>query len=137
MDKEQIRQKRCEEERARLLLGKTCQARLAERETALRIGPTASHRFDIYEPKRFIGGISTSPWIVGHSSNNTGGQDRVSTELLWLSLWEGDERRVMVLTNREMATRTFERWEGCPFRHPIDIIFCDLCKETLETIGSL
>ena len=44
------------------------------------------HEFDLYEEGKVIGGISTSPWKTSNNNNNIGGQDRVSTELLWLIL---------------------------------------------------
>jgi hypothetical protein len=56
------------------------------------------HEFDIYVQGSLIGGVSTSPLKVGAGNSNTGGCDRASSELLWLSLWPGDERRIHVLT---------------------------------------
>lgn len=53
----------------------------------IRIGSKgASHEFDLYECSKVIGGITTSPWKNRTGSSNTGGQDRASTELLWLAL---------------------------------------------------
>lgn len=103
------------------------------------VGQGAKHEFDLYEPNKVIGGISTSPWTnkTSRRSTNTGGQDRVSTELLWLTLCPGDERRVMVLTDEDMAERLFERWQGCAFPHRIQIIFCNLSENRLQRVGVL
>jgi len=90
-------------------------------------GSKTNHEFDIYEKGKVIGGISTSPWKNRTGTNNSGGQDRVATELLWLSLWQGQERRVMILSNNEMASRLLMRWEGCswPTRWPVPV--CHRC----------
>ena len=85
----------------------------------------AKHEFDLYDAGKLIGGITTSPWKNKTGSNNTGGQDRVSTELLWLSLWEGNEKRVVVLTDREMAEKIIARFSGCAFPQKVEIILFD------------
>ena len=56
------------------------------RKETLPIGDQdAKHEFDLYETGKVIGGISTSPWKTSKNCyNNTGGQDRISAELLWL-----------------------------------------------------
>ena len=108
------------------------------RKTVVDVGQKgARHEFDIYSPDKFIGGISTSPWTnkTPRHSSNSGGQDRVSTELLWLNLWEGKERRIVVLTDREMAERLYKKWRGCAFSYPIGIIHYE--SGNFETIGTL
>jgi len=67
----------------------------------------------------------------------TGGQDRASTELLWLTLWNGNERRVMILTNREMADKLYKRWKGCPFPKRSEIIHCNLPQREFDIVGML
>ena len=137
MDKLQIERKRQAERDARRLFNKKYRAKTEEKEIELPVGLNAKHKFDIYEYGKFIGGITTSPWKNKTGSNNTGGQDRASTELLWLTLWEGKERRVMVLTDREMADRLWKRWRGCAFSHQIEIIHYNSSKEHFETVGIL
>jgi hypothetical protein len=95
----------------------------------------AKHEFDLYDAGKLIGGINTSPWKNKTGSNNTGGQDRVSTELLWLSLWEGKEKRVVVLTDREMAERIISRFSGCAFPNKIEIILYDHNSQDFIFIG--
>jgi len=97
----------------------------------------AAHEFDLYESGRIIGGISTSPWFNATRSNNTGGQDRAATELLWLSLWQGKEKRVHVLTDREMSVRLFKRFSGACFPHQIEIQHFDITTKTFNIIGTL
>jgi hypothetical protein len=113
------------------------QYQLTARKVILAVGGNAGHEFDLYERARVIGGITTSPWMNKTGSSNTGGQDRASTELLWLSLWPGKELRVMILTDREMADKLFKRWYGCIFPYPIKIIHCELPKRRFEDIGML
>src|ERR1700722_19599725 len=94
------------EEKVRRLFNK--QLGYAAAKKRLPIGDaTRKHESDIYEPRRGIGGIKTSPWKNRSGTNNTGGQDRAAAELLWLNLWDGNERRVHVLTILEMANETF------------------------------
>ena len=97
----------------------------------------ASHEFDLCESDKVIGGITTSPWKNKTGSPNTGGQDRASTELLWLTLWNGNERRVMLLTDREMADKLYKRWKGCPFPKRIEIIYCNLSQRKFDMVGTL
>jgi len=137
MNSEQRERKRQAEKEVRYLFSKKYQAKIEENETQLQVAKKAKHKFDIYEGGKFIGGITTSPWKNSTGSNNTGGQDRASTELLWLSLWQGRERRVMILTDREMANKLFNRWESCPFPHKIEIIYCNLSEKRLEKSGVL
>ena len=82
------------------------------------------HEFDLYEINKIIGGVNSSPWLNQTGSNNTGGQDRAATELLWLSLWQGSEKRVLVLTDKNMALNLFKKFSGC--NSPIKLKFYTL-----------
>ena len=93
------------------------------------------HEFDVFQSNKIIGGITTSPWFNSTGSNNTGGQDRVAAELLWLSLWQGQERRVMILSDETMADRICKKYQGCEFKHLIEIIYYDKDKKTLTEKG--
>lgn len=106
--------------------------------TKLRIGQNrTAHEFDLYDPNKVIGGITTSPWKNRSGSSNSGGQDRASAELLWLTLWEGDERRVMILSDKDMADRLLKRFQGCYFHHNIEIIHYDSSLREFEELGKL
>ncbi|TGK12924.1 hypothetical protein [Leptospira stimsonii] len=97
------------------------------------LAPNASaspHEFDIYNKGKFIGGINTSKRLTSSGNNNTGGQDRVSSEIFWLSLWEGDERRVLILTDLAMQKYIQEKYEGWKFPHKIEVYYFD--EESLE-----
>ena len=134
-NRQQIELKRNIEKQVRLHVN--AQYKVDAQKKRLLVGQKARHEFDLYDPNKVIGGISTSPWQCSTGSNNSGGQDRVSAELLWLSVWEGNERRIMVLTNHEMATNLFDRWEGCKFVHPIEIIYYNSSQKSFEPIGKL
>lgn len=97
----------------------------------------AKHEFDLYEPGKVIGGVTTSPWTNKTGSTNTGGQDRAAAELLWLSLWGGEERRILIVTDPEMARRLLERFGGCPFPKPIEILQYNNHKKQLVEVGRL
>jgi len=138
LNKEQIEYKRKMESEITTLFNKRNQVNA--KKTSLKVGQQgASHEFDLYVPKKFIGGISTSAWTnkTPRRTTNTGGQDRVSTELLWLSVWEGTERRIIILTDREMTEKLFRRWHGCAFPYKIEIIHYDESTKLFETVRVL
>jgi hypothetical protein len=97
------------------------------------------HEFDIYQPGKVIGGISTSPWTnrTEGKTGNTGGQDRAAAELLWLTIWVGEEKRCHVLTDLEMAKRTFERFQYGNFQQEITIYHCNRDEKLFTEIGIL
>ena len=97
----------------------------------------ATHEFDLFEKGRIVGGISTSPWFNKTGSNNTGGQDRAAAELFWLSLWNGAEKRMHILTDNEMAIRLYKRFRGVPLIAEIEIIHFDLNRSLFTSIGTL
>ena len=106
--------------------------------SALSVGSgNVSHEFDLYEANKVIGGISTSPWFNKSGSNNTGGQDRVSSEILWLTLYPGREQRVLILSDKERFNRLKSKYSGCKFNYPIDIYYYDDEKCTIENNYSL
>ena len=109
----------------------------AQKET-LRVGNgNTCHEFDLYENNKVIGGISTSPWLNKSCTNNTGGQDRAATELLWLSLWKGPEKRVHILTDKEMANRLFNRFSGASFPYEIEIQHFNAKSKYFRVVGTL
>jgi hypothetical protein len=135
MNTQEILNKRKIEEEVRSLFNGQNQIRAKKK---IEVGQhRVRHEFDLYDANEVIGGITTSPWKNKTGSYNTAGQDRASTELLWLSLWEGNEHRVMILTDKEMADKLFKRWHGCPFLHRIEIIYCNLVDKRFEKVGIL
>ena len=97
----------------------------------------AKHEFDLYEKGKVIGGISTSPWTNKTVTNNTSGQDRVSTELLWLTLWHGNEKRVLILTDHDMSKKIHKKFLGTPFPKKVYIFHFDLKNQSFKEIGEL
>lgn len=97
----------------------------------------AKHEFDLYEKGKVIGGISTIPWTnkTKKKSNNTAGQDRVSTELLWLSLWPGNEKRVLILKDLEMSEKIHKKFMGTPFAKKVCIFHFE--NKSCKKIGEL
>jgi|GEM_PF-2704367 len=95
------------------------------------------HEFDLCEPGKVIGGISSSPWCNNSGTANTAGRDRAVAELLWLSLWGGSEKRVHILTNREMAKGLFDRFQGVGFPHSIEILYFSMKTKRFTSVGSL
>lgn len=101
-------------------------------------GGQARHEFDMYHAGQLVGGISTSPWRnEGRRTCNTAGQDRASTELFWLSLWDGPERRVHVLTDEEMAEKLYRRYRDIPMRVTIELHYYSLPGATCSLVGTL
>ncbi len=111
--------------------------RLDARKAEPIVGRGNRHEFDIFQVGKVIGGISTSAWKNRTGTNNTAGQDRIAAELLWLTLWPGPERRVMILTSREMTDRLLKRWQGCSFPQPIEILHFDLSNKIFQRQGVL
>ncbi|EMO12127.1 hypothetical protein LEP1GSC165_3959 [Leptospira santarosai str. CBC523] len=95
---------------------------------------TASkHEFDIYEKGKYIGGINSSKRLTSTGNNNTGGQDRVSSEILWLSLWKGKEKRILILTDLGMQEYIRKKYKDWEFPYNIEVICFD--EQTLCIVG--
>jgi hypothetical protein len=104
----------------------------------IRLGKAgAIHEFDIYSANVVIGGVSTSPLTIGQNNRNTGGTDRASRELLWLSLWPGNETRVHVLTDRALAQWLYAQFRGVAFPYAITIYHYDLASDVLNQVGTM
>ena len=98
---------------------------------------STKHEYDIYEKNKIIAGVSTSPWKNKSGTNNTGGQDRASTELLWLSLWNGNEKRWHILTDKEMSEKLFKKFKGTPFRQKVSIYNFNIKNNKFTLIGTI
>ena len=95
------------------------------------------HEFDIYDQNVIIGGVSTSKYIVGKGSINTGGKDRAASELLWLSLWQGSEQRMHVLTCEKMASWLCKKYSGGKFPFSIIIYHYNILTKIVTEIDQL
>ena len=80
----------------------------------------AQHEFDIYQEGLVVGGISTSPWLnrTLKRTHNSGGQDRVTAELLWLYLCDSCKRKILILKEKDMADGIYRRFGGNRFFAP-------------------
>jgi hypothetical protein len=102
----------------------------------IMLGGQACHEFDMVDLGIVIGGITMLPWRY-KGSNNTAGQDRVGLELHWLDHWNGPERRVLVLTDEEMAIKLPRRFQGLWFRAPLEILHYSTSTKAFSLISTL
>jgi hypothetical protein len=112
--------------------------RQAKKERLL-LGSGARHEYDIFERGYVIGGVTTSPWTnkTAKCTQNTGGKDRASAELLWLTLWEGRENRIIIFSDKEMAEKLYKIWSGCHFPNRIEFIHYSIKENKFDKIGTL
>jgi len=92
------------------------------------------HEFDLYQEGLIVGGISTSPWLnrTPKRTNNTGGQDRVAAELLWLHLCSSAKRKVLILKEKDMADGINNRFGNTGFFTPaVEVWLYDPAAETI------
>lgn len=89
------------------------------RKSVVSIG-RVQHEFDLYEEGTVAGGISTSSWLnrTAKRTNNSGGQDRVAAELLWLHLCNFAKRKVLILKEKDMADGINRRFGRSGFFSP-------------------
>jgi hypothetical protein len=93
-----------------------------------------SHEFDIFSKGVGIGGVRTSPYPYYTNGNNmnTGGCDRAASEILWLSLGQGSEKRVHVFTDWDMSQWIIKRYQGPPFPFDKAIYHYDQERDQLK-----
>jgi hypothetical protein len=96
-----------------------------------------SHEFDIFSKGVVIGGVRTSPYYTNGHNMNTGGCDRAASEILWLSLGQGSEKRVHVFTDWDMSQWIIKRYQGLPFPFDIAIYHYDQERDQLKEVGHL
>lgn len=95
------------------------------------------HEFDVFDEGIVIGGVSTGTFRTSTGKTNTASRDRAAAELLWLSLWQGDETRVHLMTDRPLADWVYQRFGRAPFPCTIDIYHYCQVSSALELIGSV
>ena len=96
-----------------------------------------NYEFDIYSDGVLVGGVSTGTLKTSGGNANTGSCDRACSELLWLSLWQGCETRIHVLTDRPLAEWLVRRFTGAVFPHSITVFHYDCSGNGLLQIGIL
>ncbi|NWF77939.1 MAG: hypothetical protein HXY36_05040 [Chloroflexi bacterium] len=98
------------------------------------------HEFDLYEQGVVVGGISTSPWLnrTPKRTSNSGGQNRVAAELLWLHFCRSAKRKVLILKEKDMADGINNRFGGNGFFSPaIEVWLYDPTADTIAHYSDL
>ncbi len=100
-------------------------------------GRAARHPFSLFDPARVIGAIVAAPWRdrALQEQSSSPGQDRATAELLWLTLWEGPERRVLVVTDLDMAQGLITRFHGCYVPAQVDVLHFDSAARSFYLAG--
>lgn len=98
-------------------------------------GPT--HEFDIYDSGKVVGGITTGTHKTSAAKANTGTCDRACAELLWLSIWPGEELRIHVFTDKPLAEWLVKRFSGAPFPRTIDIYHYKPASDAVTHVGTV
>jgi hypothetical protein len=96
-----------------------------------------SHEFDVFCKGVVVGGVTTSPLKTRGGNNNTGGCDRACSELLWLTLWPGNESRIHIMTDRALADWLHTRYKGAVFPFSVTIFHYDHESDSLARVGML
>lgn len=96
-----------------------------------------SREFDIFCKGVVVGGVTTSPLKTSGGNYNTGGCDRACSELLWLTLWPGNESRIHIMTDRVLADWLHTRYKGAAFPFPVTIFHYDRASDKLARVGVL
>lgn len=111
---------------------------IAVEKKKLKVGEFGpEHEFDIYLEGKVIGGVTTGTYRTSKGRTNTAMRDRAAAELLWLTLWPGDETRVFVVTDRRMADWLVRRFDYAPLAHSVNVFHHDSLRGDLHFIGSL
>jgi len=95
------------------------------------------HEFDIFEKNTVMGGVSTSTLKTDNRNANTGGKDRAASELLWLTLWPGERKRLHVLTDKSLADWLYKTYKGAALQHRVTIYHYETNSQVLTEIGVL
>lgn len=124
------------EERARAAMSRQLSCRAVSKKLAVgRGGPI--HEFDIFCAGVVIGGVTTGRRKTSKGNWNVSSCDRACAELLWLSLWPGEESRVHVLSDRSLAEWLLGRFASAPFSRTINVYYYDESGDSLSYLGSI
>ncbi|MBX9630063.1 MAG: hypothetical protein K2X67_06020 [Burkholderiales bacterium] len=100
----------------------------AERRTVTVGRKTASHEFALHDAGKVLGTIVPS-------SNRA--FEIAATEILWLCLWEGPERRVVITSELELAQEMITAFHGCYFPTQIEAFHFDAAAKSFYRAGRL
>lgn len=89
---------------------------------------TASHEFALHDAGKALG------TIVPSSSRAF---EFAATEILWLCLWEGPERRVVITSDLELAQQLITAFHGCYFPTQIEAFHFDAASRSFYRAGRL
>jgi len=100
----------------------------AERRSVTVGRKTASHEFALHDAGKTLGAIVLP-------SNRA--FDTAAAEILWLCLWEGPERRVIITSELELAQRLVTVFHGCYFPTQIEAFHFDAASRSFYRAGRL
>lgn len=89
---------------------------------------TASHEFALHDAGKALGAIIPP----SHRAFET-----AATEILWLCLWEGPERRVIIAAKLELVQRLVTVFHGCYFPTQIEAFHYDVASKSFYRAGRL
>lgn len=89
---------------------------------------TAMHEFALHDAGKVLGAI------VPPSSRAF---EFASAEILWMCLWEGPERRVVITTELELAQHLITVFHGCYFPTQIEAFHFDAAAKSFYRAGRL
>jgi hypothetical protein len=97
----------------------------------------ATHKFDLFQQGKLAGGVTSGTWCTSNGKNNTGAQDHATAELLWLDLVRTVKRKVLILTDMQMAKGLLKRFQRAGFRKPVEIWLFDPQSGEISRKGNL
>lgn len=100
----------------------------AERRTVTVGRKTASHEFALHDAGKALGAIVPS---------SSRAFEIAATEILWLCLWEGPERRVLIASDLELAQQLTTVFHGCYFPTQIEAFHFDAASRSFYRAGRL
>lgn len=100
----------------------------AERRTVTVGRKTASHAFALHDAGKALGAIVPASQRAFETA---------ATEILWLCLWEGPERRVIIAAELELVQRLVTVFHGCYFPTQIEAFHYDAGAKSFYRAGRL
>jgi hypothetical protein len=101
---------------------------VAERRVVAVGRKTATHEFALHDPGKILGCIVPA---------SKGSFEFASAEILWLCLWEGPERRVVITAELGLAQRLITVFHGCYFPTQIEAFHFDAASKSFYRTGRL
>lgn len=100
----------------------------AERRVVAVGRKTATHEFALHDTGKILGCIVPA---------SKGSFEIASAEILWLCLWEGPERRVVITAELGLAQRLITVFHGCYFPTQIEAFHFDAASKSFYRTGRL